>query len=141
MTEINPVNFNGVKIKGPEKMSKAENLIEEKTKTIISKLHQRAEREVPEYGDFSVVYEEFKNPDKNLSASDFMLKIYKPKNAKDEKFRCIEAVAYALPKPYKSEALIAQGNKEEILNILQNEEFVEVLQNTFTRLSANLEDM
>lgn len=47
-------------------MSKAENLIEEKTKTIISKLYQRAEREVPEYGDFSVVYEEFKNPDKNF---------------------------------------------------------------------------
>lgn len=143
MTEINPVNFSGAKIQGQGtgKMAKAENIIEEHVRNLVSKLHSRAEREVPEYGDFAVVYEEFKNPDKSLAATDFMLKIYKPKNTKDEKFRCLEAVAYALPAPYKAERPLLQGKKEDILKSLKDEKFTEHLQKTFTELSENLEDL
>lgn len=141
MTEINPVNFNGVKIQGQgtDKMAKYENIIEEQVKNLVSKLHARAEREVPEYGDFAPVYEEFKNFDKNLSASNFLLKIYKPKNSQDEKLRYIEAAAYALPTPYKAEMPILQGRKEDILKLLKDEDFAENLRKTFVKLSHSLE--
>lgn len=143
MTEINPVNFSGTKIQGQgtDKMAKAKYKIEEQVKNLVSKLHVRAEREVPEYGDFAVVYEEFKNPDKNLSASNFMLKIYKPKNVKDEKLRCVEAAAYALPAPYKAEMPLLLGRKEDILKLLQDEEFAVNLQKTFVKLSQSLESV
>lgn len=143
MTEINPVNFNGAKIQGQgtDKMAKSENILKEQVKNLVSKLHARAEREVPEYGDFAVVYEEFKNPDKDLSASNFMLKIYKPKNTDDEKLRYVEAAAYALPAPYKAEMPVLQGRKEDILKLLQDEEFAEHLQKTFVKLSQSLESV
>ncbi len=142
MTEVNPVNFRGIKIKGPDKKNeKADIMIKQHIKAMSKKLHAKAERAVPEYGDFSIVYEEFQNPDNKLSASDFLLKIYKPKNAENPKTRYLEAVAYKLPTPFKAESLLLEGNKAEILKKLQDEKFLDELNDTFIRLSKNLEDV
>ena len=76
-------------------------LMKDKVKNMVKKITLRAEREVPEYGDFAPVYEEFKNTDTSLKATDFMLKIVKPpSNIKGhEKLRYIELSAYQLPMP------------------------------------------
>ena len=108
---------------------------------MVKKLFARAEREVPEYGSFKLVYEEFKNTDKNLNATDFMLKISKPQGTGDEKLRFLEAVAYDLPKPYISERLIASGNKEDILKALKNDKLKTELTEVFKNLAKNLEDI
>lgn len=140
MTKINPTRMNN-NIKNVNKMEKLEQNLETSTKKIIKDLLARAEREVPEYGGFKLVYEEFKNPDKNLHATDFMLKISKPQGASDEKLRFLEAVAYDLPKPYISERVLASGNKEDILKALQDKELEQKLVETFKTLSKNLEDI
>ena len=115
-------------------------LMKDKVKNMVKKITLRAEREVPEYGDFAPVYEEFKNTDTSLKATDFMLKIVKPpSNIKGhEKLRYIELSAYQLPMPYKISRLIAKGTKEEILQQLKEEDFFETITKNFSEMSRNL---
>ncbi|MBQ7126146.1 hypothetical protein IJO12_03585 [bacterium] len=115
-------------------------LMKDKVKNMVKKITLRAEREVPEYGDFAPVYEEFKNTDTSLKATDFMLKIVKPpSNIKGhEKLRYIELSAYQLPMPYKMSRLIAKGTKEEILQQLKEEDFFETITKNFSEMSRNL---
>jgi len=142
MNEINPAKMNKTNFKGVPKVDKKIITLEECVKKFTKKLSSRAEREVPEYGDFAPVYEQFANPDKNLGATDFMLKISKPpKNiAGHEKIRNLEVVAYRLPLPYKSERIVATGNKEDILLQLKDPEFVEKIQKAAKSLSESLDD-
>ncbi len=137
-TEVNKANFKGIK-----KMNKEIQTLETSIKKFVKTLANRAEREVPEYGDFAPVYEQFQNPDKSLVATDFMLKISKPpKNiANHEKIRNLEVVAYKLPLPYKAERIIATGNKEDILKKLQSEEVLGEIHKAVKSLSDNLEDV
>lgn len=115
-------------------------LMKDNVKNMVKKITLRAEREVPEYGDFAPVYEEFKNTDTSLKATDFMLKIVKPpSNIKGhEKLRYIELSAYQLPMPYKISRLIAKGTKEEILQQLKEEDFFETITKNFSEMSRNL---
>ena len=115
-------------------------LMKDNVKNMVKKITLRAEREVPEYGDFAPVYEEFKNTDTSLKATDFMLKIVKPpSNIKGhEKLRYIELSAYQLPMPYKMSRLIAKGTKEEILQQLKEEDFFETITKNFSEMSRNL---
>ncbi len=131
-------SFHGVKNSADE-VKKMEELIQKFVKTI----HARAEREVPEYGDFAPVYEQFANPDKSMTATDFMLKISKPPKtiAGHERIRNLEVVAYRLPLPYKAERIIASGDKEEILKRLQDPEIIEKINKTAKSLSNSLEDI
>ena len=141
MTKINPTQINAIKIKGVKNMKKLEQNLESYTDKMVEKLFARAEREVPEYGSFKLVYEEFKNPDKNLKATDFMLKISKPENAPNEKFRFLEAVAYDLPKPYIAQRVLASGDKAEILNALKDSNFKKELPQILKNLSEELENI
>ncbi len=118
-----------------------ENDIQQNIQNLVENLSARAEREVPEYGDFAPVVEEIKNPDKNLSATHFAVKIYKPTTMDDEKYRCVEAIAYAVPKPYKAEMPLVGGYKDEILNKINSDEFAEKLNSVFAKLSKDLEDV
>ena len=115
-------------------------LMKDNVKNMVKKITLRAEREVPEYGDFAPVYEEFKNTDTSLKATDFMLKIVKPpSNIKGhEKLRYIELSAYQLPMPFKISRLIAKGTKEEILQQLKEEDFFETITKNFSEMSRNL---
>lgn len=141
MTKINPTQINAIKTKGVKNMKKLEQNLESYTDKMVEKLFARAEREVPEYGSFKLVYEEFKNPDKNLKATDFMLKISKPENAPNEKFRFLEAVAYDLPKPYIAQRVLASGDKAEILNALKDSNFKKELPQILKNLSGELENI
>lgn len=130
------------KILSNNKILKGENM-EKLIEEYINKIFKRAEREVPEYGDFAPVYEQFTNPDKSLSATDFMLKISKPPKsiAGHEKIRNLEVVAYRLPTPYKAERIVATGDKDNILKQLQNPEIIAKIQEAAKSLSHNLEDI
>lgn len=143
MNKINSQNTNNAKFNGLKpKINEVKNM-EEHIQKMVKDLFKRAEREVPEYGDFKVVFEEFKNPDKSLCASDFLLKIVKPpKNIEgNEKLRNLELVAYKLPSPYMAERLLASGSKEEILKQLQSEDMLRKIKEGTESLSYNLSDM
>lgn len=134
----NNTSFNSIK----PKINEVKNM-EEHIQKMVKDLLKRAEREVPEYGDFKIVFEEFKNPDKALCASDFLLKIVKPHNSIEghEKLRNLELVAYKLPSPYMAERLLACGSKEEILKNLESEELLKKIKDATESLSYNLSDM
>ena len=143
MNKINSQNTNNAKFNGLKpKINEVKNM-EEHIQKMVKDLFKRAEREVPEYGDFKVVFEEFKNPDKSLCASDFLLKIVKPpKNIEgNEKLRNLELVAYKLPSPYMAERLLASGSKEEILKQLQSDDMLRKIKEGTESLSYNLSDM
>lgn len=117
--------------------------MDELIKKMVDDLLARAEREVPEYGDFKIVYEEFKNPDKSMIATDFMLKITKPPKEIEghEKQRYLELVAYNVPSPYIAEKIIGHGTKEDILNKLKEEDLCKVIKEKLIKLSRDLEDI
>ena len=132
---INKSNFESVKPKSNEVKTMKKSL-----EKLINNIRLRAEREVPEYGDFAPVLEEFKNFDKTLEASDFMLKIVKPpKNIENhETLRYIELTAYKLPLPYKVTKLVGRGSKEEILKQLDQPDFLTKVEESFKSMSENL---
>ncbi len=133
---INNLRFEGVKVKKPMN-------IEQWFENTLKKLHDRAQREVPEYGDFKIIDEKFVNPDKNLKVTDFEIKIVNPpKNIEDQEIlRGIYITAYNSPSPYKAERLIAAGTKKEILEKLQSKEFLNEILDAAKSLSHSLEDI
>lgn len=139
MDKINFINpaAKRLKIKGKTTMVS----LDENIKMIVKKLKNR-DREIPEYGDFRPVREEFLNPDKKLSVTNFVLEINKPSKNIDghEKLRNLTAQAYNLPHPYKSQILLATGSKNDIFNALNDEEFLEKLPKIFKKLARDLED-
>ena len=98
---------------------------------------------MPTYGEFSPLYTEFKNPDPNLCATDFLLKIVKPHNSIQghETLRNLELVAYKLPSPYVAERLLACGTTEEILKALENPEILAKIETSLVSLSKSLSDV
>ena len=143
MDKINSKQVNNTSFSSAKPKIKEVKNMEEHIQKMVKELFRRAEREVPEYGDFKIVYEEFKNPDKTLCATDFLLKIVKPpKNIEGhEKIRNLELVAYKLPSPYMAERLVASGTKDEILKQLQDDSIYKKLEEATKSLSHNLEDM
>ena len=111
MNKINPIQHNKANFKGAKIPQKEVKTMEETFKKFVKVLRDRAEREVPEYGDFAPVYEQFANTTKELSATDFMLKISKPPKSVEanEKIRNLEVVAYRLPSQYMAECIVATG--------------------------------
>ena len=139
MDKINFINpaAKRLKIKGKTTMLS----LDENIKMIVKKLKNR-DREIPEYGDFRPVKEEFTNLDEKIPATNFVLEISKPsKNIEGhEKLRNLTAQAYNLPHPYKSQILLASGEKNDIFNALNDEEFLEKLPKIFKKLARDLED-
>lgn len=143
MKEINTDQIHRTNFKGIKRVNKEEKTLDSCIDLYTKKLLARAEREVPEYGEFTPVYEQFANPDKSLSATDFMLKIAKPPKTIQghEKIRNLTVVAYRLPLPYKAERIIATGNKDDILKELQSPEVFDKIRQAANSLSYNLEDV
>lgn len=136
MNEINPINKTS--FKGIRKMHEEEPTFEEKIEKTVKNLLARAEREVPEYGDFKSVYEQFPNTDKSIPATHFMLKINKPVIKGSEKMRSLVAVAYDIPHPYKTERTIAYGTKKEVLDALKSENLTNDLKEFYIELANYL---
>jgi len=135
---VNNINFNGIKPKANEVKN-----MDELIKKMVADLLARAEREVPEYGEFRVVWEEFKNPDKSLEATDFLLKITKPPKTLEgsEKERYLEAAALKRGTAYGAESVMGFGSKQDILNKLKEPDLCEKLKEKFIELSKGLEDV
>lgn len=137
--EINRVqntNFKGIK-----QMPQEELTFNEEVQKMVQNLSARAEREVPEYGNFKEVFEIVPNKDKNARALGYALKIRKPLIKGDEKLRGLEAVVYDSRSDYMCERVIAKGSKEDILKALQDKDLVNKLEVAYVELSKNLEDI
>lgn len=130
-----------ISTKGIQRMQQKIEPFEEKVQNLVNRLLERAEREVPEYGDFRTVFETLKSENKNMRATDYALKICKPNLKNAEKLRGLEAVAYDAKSGYKSEVVLAQGSKADILNSLRQQDLPKQLENTFIELSKSLEDI
>ena len=140
MDKINLINpaVKKLKLKGKTTM----HTLDENIRVIVKKLQNR-DREIPEYGDFRPVKEEFTNLDEKIPATNFVLEISKPsKNIEGhEKLRNLTAQAYNLPHPYKSQILLASGEKKDIIKALNDKELLEKLPKIFKKLALDLEDV
>ena len=123
-------------INGVKDVNNQEYNYEDEINKLIEKVANRAEREVPEYGYFAPVYEEFKNKDSQLDIEKYRLKVLKmPKaDVPDETKRYIEAAVFVPGSDYKADMLIGSGKKAEIIELLRSEKFPERLKSVYQRL-------
>ena len=134
--------FGANKVDNKQLNSNQEKTMEELIVETLKKLSDQ-EQYIPEYGDFAPVMEFFDNPDKNTQkfVGKYGLKIYKmPKDVvPDPKKRYIEAAAYVPSGTYKSDMTVGSGNKEEVLKILKDPEFVKKLKTVYEELGEIFE--
>ena len=100
--------------------------LEKWIRDMVSELWEKVEWDVPEEGDFKMVYVKIKNPDRSMSVTDWMLRIDQPPEGVEgrERIRCVTLVGYKLPSPYICEKLIEAGTKREILDYLDGEKVI-----------------
>lgn len=118
--------------------------MEELIRKMIRDLLEQIDEKVPEVGQFKIVYSDFKNPDKGMCVTDWMLKITQPPKSVDptETERYLELVAYNLPSPYIAESVVGFGNKKDILKKLNDEDaLIEVILNKMPKLARDLDDI
>jgi len=129
-------------IDGVNKMDEKEMTYQDHVYDIINKVATRSEREVPDYGDFAPVYEDFKNKNTDVPVGRYMLKVLKmPKaDVADEKQRFIEASVYAPAGDYKAEMLLSGGHKDEILKELNSDKFPEKLNDAYLTLVDSIQN-
>lgn len=139
INQINTTKFQAVN--GVNKMD-SEKTYEDNVYEMIDKVIARAEREVPDYGDFAPVYEEFANKNNDLSIGRYQLKVLKmPKtDVPDEKKRFIQAAVYSKAGDYKADVLLASGHKSKIMNILKSDDFPVKLNDAFVNLVDFMEN-
>ena len=140
MDRINHNKIQNTDFQGLKPAAKGAKNMDEYIKKMVEDLLKRAEREVPEYGEFKNVSEEFKNPDKTLFVTDFKLRITKPpKNIEGhETRRYLELAAYNFPSPYVAERVICAGTKDEIIAELKNPDLCAKIKEKCAKLSDDL---
>ena len=123
-------------VNGVKKMSEKANNYTDSFYKMLKDLTERAEREVPEYGDFAPVYENFKNLNPKLDVDRYQLRIFKMPKAQvaDETKRYLEAEVFTKAGTYKANILLGSGNKEEILKQLKSDDFVDKLNEAYIQL-------
>ena len=121
---------------GVKKMAEKANTYTDSFYKMLKDLIARAEREVPEYGDFTPVFENFKNTNPNLDVDRYQLKIFKMPKAQvaDETRRFLEAEVYTKAGIYKANMLLGEGSKKDIMKQIKSEDFVEKLNNAYIQL-------
>ena len=118
--------------------------MEELIRKMIHDLLEQIDEKVPEAGQFKIVYSAFKNPDKSMRVTDWMLKITQPPKTIDpsETKRYLELVAYNLPSPYIGESVMGHGTNRDIKKCLLDEDsLVEKIKNKMPQLARDLEDI
>lgn len=111
---------------------------------MIRDLRKQVEEKVPNVGKFKVVYAEFKNIDKGMEVTDWMLKVTQPPKGIEptERKRYLELVAYNLPSPYYAESVIDYGDRKDILTfLLQEEILVARIKERMLKLARDLEEI
>ena len=118
--------------------------MEELIRKMIRDLLEQIDEKVPEVGQFKIVYSDFKNPDKGMCVTDWMLKITQPPKSVDptETERYLELVAYNLPSPYIAESVMGFGTNRDIKKCLLDEDsLAEKIKNKMPNLARDLEDI
>ena len=115
-------------------------LLQEIIQQLVFDLRERVSTEVPERGDFHVIYveHELTAPDRTLSY--FMLRV-DPMPAgmqHDDVTRCLTAVGYHPSLPYQSKRTVQYGTKQEIIDLLEDENTVLQIQNLIPKLEDDL---
>ena len=140
MDRINHNKIQNTEFQSLKPAAKGGKNMDEQIKIMVENILKRAEREVPEYGEFKNVFEEFQNPDKTLSVTDFKLRITKPPKTIEghETMRLLELAAYNFPSPYVAERVLCVGTKEEILKELKNPDLCKKIKEKCLKLSDDL---
>ena len=145
MSKINKTGLNNIKQTVAVQKTNEVKGMKQHIETMVKTLSEKAKdsRALPPYGEFSPLYTEFKNPNPELCATDFMLKIVKPHNSIEghETLRNLELVAYKLPSPYIAERLLVSGTSDEILKALQDPELLNKISSAAESLSKSLNDV
>ena len=118
--------------------------MEKLIRKMIRDLRELVDENVPDVGQFDVVYTEFKNNDKGFEVTDWVLKVTQPPKEIEpsETKRYLELVAYNLPSPYIAESVIGYGGKKDILTLLLQEEIlVARIKERMLKLARDLEEI
>lgn len=109
---------------------------------VIARLRRRVPDEVPEVGEFKIVYEAFKNPNPNLQVTDFVLKITKPPKGIEghERKRYLEFAVYDVPCPYICSTVVGYGDKQTIMRRLEDPALVQDMIDSIPQMVRDLED-
>ena len=127
-----------------EKELKKPRNFKEQVEVMLGKIIMRAEKEVPDFGDFAPVTEFFPNLDSKSSdiVGMYGLTILKfPKDVvPDPRQRYVEASAYEPTGSYKAKMIVASGYKAKILTELRDVKFLLELCYTYGDLADSLRD-
>ena len=115
--------------------------MEELIKKMIASLRKQVLANVPEAGEFPMVYEREENPDKTVALSHLILKVTAVDLKGDEDKRLLELAVLNYPCPYGAEMAVCYGTTKEILVKLDEDELVERLLKLVHRLERDLEDV
>ena len=110
---------------------------------LIATLRRRVEEEVPESGDFKVVFEDFENSDVRWDVTHVALMVEAlPKGLEDaDVVRNLQLAVYRLPCPYMSTWTILFGTKKQILAKLDEDDLPRQLLDKLPGLAGNLDDI
>ena len=111
---------------------------DEYLETQIRRLITAVENQVPESGPFIDVFDFFANPDKGSLdvVSRYGIRIFKmsddivPAPTK----RYIEAAVYLSGSNYKATMIVCSGTKQDLLDSLNNPNFIDTLNNAYAKL-------
>lgn len=103
---------------------------------MLDKVIARAEREMPEDGDFAPIYEQFPNRDESVwGVSRYQFRIFKMPtvDVPDTRKRYLMAAVYSTD-GYRASVLIGVGYRDKILEIIRSADFPTTLNNAFLDL-------
>lgn len=113
-------------------------MIKKEIKKLVGDLQQRIEKDVPLYGDFETIELSMRNTDRNCSMGTFSLELAQPtKGIEDREIkRCLRLVAYN--DNAGMEIMMAYGSKQEILDKIAEDLFLQKLEKAMERLDEEL---
>lgn len=105
---------------------------------IVANLLTKVEENVPETGSFEVVYEREDVSEMNIGLSHIILKVTILGSSHEDR-RYLELAAMDYPFPYGAETVVGFGNKQAILDKLQEPDIVETLQKKLRKLIEDID--
>lgn len=144
MTEINQINQNKINFQGTKKMNNENKpeTIEDFANTAVKNLANRAEREVPQDGDFAPVSERYINHNPDIYANEMLLQVVPlPQSLKNEpnynKLRYLQAVVKS-PLEQPARSVLVCGTKKDVLAALNENNFSQRVQAKLEELADDL---
>ena len=111
---------------------------------MISDLREQVVKQVPEVGEFKIVFAGFENPDNSYRVSKWVLRVTQLSEKVDPTLRerYLELVAYDLYSPYLIESVVGFGDKEKIMERLNDEDaLINTILDKMPKLARDLEDI